>query len=172
MLNTAASLRPEPSTDNYALGYAQRRSWVMWSWVYGAMMAAAGSAYGLVATATGANPEAGVIMALLGLAVSVLGWLVSAPKRFSRKLPKPAMDVARAEQAIRINKGVAIGSNVFMAVVILGLTFGTPRGLAPDVVPILAMMSVWAPMTGVGILRTRALLAERGPRYEHWLQGR
>lgn len=172
MLDITAGLRPEPSADNYALGYAQRRSWVMWSWMYGAVMAAAGAAYALVAMAAGQDPETGTFMALLGLALAALGWLASAPKRFSRKLPKPAMDVPRAEQAIRINRGVVIFSNILMAVIILGLAFGMPRGLAPDVVPVLAMMSVWAPLVGAGILRTRKLLMERGPRYVRWLQSR
>lgn len=171
MFGTTAT-RAEPSADNYALGYAQRRSWVMWSWMYGTVMATAGATHALVALASGSDPEMGVIMTLLGAALAALGWLVSAPKRFSRKLPKPAMDVPRAEQAIRINRGVVIFSNILMAVIILGFAFGTPRGLAPDVVPVLAMMSVWAPLVGVGILRTRKLLAERGPRYERWLQDR
>jgi hypothetical protein len=165
-MNTAV----EPSPDNYALAFAQRRSWVMWSWMYGGIIAAAGAAYALVALATGANSETGVFVLLLGLALAALGWLASAPKRFTRKSPKPAMDIARAEQAIRINKGVALGSSALMAVVLLGLAFGTPRGLAPDTLPVLAMLSVWAPLAGAGILRTRKLLVERVPRYERWLQ--
>lgn len=172
MLGAKTGPRPEPTADNYALGYAQRRTWVSGSWMYGGMIAAAGTVYALVSVATGESPETGVGMALLGLALAALGWLVSAPKRFTRKLPKPSMDVARAEQAVRINKGVVIGSNILMAVIILCFAFGMPRGLTPEVIPVLAMMSVWAPLTGVLIMRARKLLMERGPRYERWLQGR
>lgn len=161
-----------PAPDNYALGYAQRRSWVMWSWMYGAIMTAAGGAYALAALATGVDPGTGIVMLFLGLAIAAVGWLVSAPKRFTRELPKPATDVARAEQAIRINRTVVIVSNTVMAVILLGLAFGTPRGLAPDTVPVLAMVAVWAPLSGAGILGTRKLLMERGARYERWLQSR
>lgn len=147
-------------------------AWVMGSWMYGGMLAAAGAVYALVSVATGEDPETGVGVALVGLALAALGWLASAPKRFSRKLPKPSTDVARAEQSIRINKGVAIGSNIVMTVIVLAFAFGMPRGLAPDVIPVLAMMWVWAPLTGVLIMRARKLLMERGPRYERWLQGR
>lgn len=172
MPGTKTGPRPVPAADNYALGYAQRRTWVMSSWMYGAMIAAAGTVYALVSVATGEDPETGVGMAVLGLALAALGWLVSAPKRFTRKIPKSSMDVARAAQSIRINKGVVIGFNILMAVIILSFAFGMPRGLAPDVVPVLAMMSIWAPLTGVVIMRARKLLMERGPRYERWLQGR
>jgi hypothetical protein len=171
-MHTTPATRAEPSSDNYALAYAQRRSWVMWSWMYGGITAAAGGVYALVALAAGTNPETGVGMLLLGLALAALGWLTSAPKRFSRKDPKPAMDIARAEQAIRINKGVALGSNALMAAIVLGLALATPRGLTPDTLPVLAMLSVWAPLTGAGILRTRRLLMERGARYERWIQSR
>jgi hypothetical protein len=162
----------EATPDNYALGYAQRRSWVMWSWMYGGLLAASGAAYVLAALAAGGDPETGAVMTFLGLSLAAIGWLSSAPQRFSRKLPRPAMDLARAEQAIRTNKGAVIGSNILMAVLILVLAFGSPRGLAPDIVPVLAMLSVWAPLTGAGVLRTTRLLVERGPRYERWLQGR
>ena len=172
MLGTTSRLRPEPSADNYALAYAQRRSWVMWSWLYGAILAASGAVYAFVSTATGEDPETGIVMAVLGLALATLGWLVSAPKRFSRKLPKPAMDVPRAEQGIRINKGVVVFSNILMAILILAAAFGTPKGLSPESLPVLAMLSVLAPLIGVGMARTKKLLVERGPRYDLWLQNR
>lgn len=164
--------RAEPTADNFALAYAQRRTWVMGSWMYGGMIAAAGTVYALASLATGESTETGDGMALLGLALAALGWLASAPKRFTRKLPKPSMDVPRAEQAIRINKGVVISSNILMAVIILALAFGTPKGLSPESIPVLAMTSVWAPLMGVLIMRARKLLMERGPRYERWLQSR
>jgi hypothetical protein len=162
----------EPTADNFALAYAQRRSWVMWSWLYGAILAAVGAAYALVSLMLGEDSEAGSFMVVFGLAIAALGWLVSAPKRFARKLPNPAMDVPRAEQAIRINKGVVISINIVMPVLVLAAAFGTPRGLASDVVPILASMLVWAPLIGGGMLRTKKLLVDRGLRYDKWLQNR
>ncbi|WP_309109108.1 hypothetical protein [Arthrobacter sp.] len=162
----------EAPSDNYALAYAQRRSWVMWSWLYGALIAAAGAAYVLASLMTGNHPETGVIMFFLGAALAALGWLVSAPKRFTGKLPKPVKDVWRAEQAIRSNKYMVTFTNIAMAVILLAVTFLTPRGTASDIVPITAMMSVWAPLIGVGILRTTKLLVNRNTLYDHWLQRR
>ena len=162
----------EPTADNFAIAYAQRRSWVMWSWLHGAIMAVVGAVYALVSLLLGEDPETGTFMALLGLAIAALGWLVSAPKRFSRKLPKPAMDVPRVEQAIRINRGVVIFSNVLMAALILAAAFGTPKGLSAESLPMLAAMLVFAPLLSVGMVRTKKLLVERGPRYDRWLQNR
>jgi hypothetical protein len=98
-----ARSRPEPSLDNYALAYAQRRVWVFGSWWYGAMIAASGAVHALAAVLMGSDAEIGAVLAPLGVALAGLGWIVSAPKRFTRKPPKPAMDVNRAEQAIRID---------------------------------------------------------------------
>jgi drug/metabolite transporter (DMT)-like permease len=167
-----AKTGPEPTADNYALAYAQRRSWIMWSWLYGAILAAAGAVYAIVSQMVGEDSETGVIMALLGLAFAALGWLASAAKRFSRKIPKPAMDLARAEQAIRINRPVVIVSNIVMAVLILAAAFGTPKGLSPESLPVLAMLSVVAPLLGIGMVRTKKLLVERGSRYDLWLLSR
>lgn len=162
----------EATPDNYALAYSQRRAWVLGSWSYGAIMAVSGAAYVLASAVTGNGPETGVIMAFLGAALAGLGWLASAPKRFTRKLPKPAMDVRRAEQAIRTNKPAVIVSNVLMAVILLAATFLAPRGMAPDVIPVTAMLSVWAPLVGALMLRASKLLVERGTIYEGWLLSR
>lgn len=170
MFGTAT--RPEPSTDNYALAHAQRRTWVIGSWAYGAILSVSGAAYVLASAVTGNDPETGAMMTVLGAAIAVVGWLASAPKRFTRKLPKPAMDVNRAEQAIRINKNVVIFSNILMAVILLAATFLAPRGMAPDVLPITAMLSVWAPLVGTLILRATKLLIERRTIYDRWLQAR
>jgi hypothetical protein len=168
-LSGGARSRPEPSIDNYALAYAQRRVWVFGSWWYGAMLAASGAVHALAAVLTGSDPEMGTVMALLGLGLASLGWILSAPKRFTRKLPKPAMDVNRAEQAIRINRGVVIVSNVVMIAVIVALAWIMKPDRAPEGVPVLAMLGVWAPMFGVLTLRARTLLVERQPRYLTWL---
>jgi cytochrome b len=136
------------------------------------MIAASGTAYVLASAVTGIDPEIGVGMAILGAVLAGLGWLVSAPKRFTRKLPKPAKDVGRAERAIRKNKPAAIFANILMAVILLAMTFLLPRGLAPDVLPITAALSVWGPLYGALLLRVSKLLAERSTIYERWLQSR
>lgn len=167
--NPGARTRPEPSLDNYALAYAQRRVWVFGSWWYGIILATSGAVYALASLLMGSNPETGVVMAFLGLAVAGIGWAVSAPKRFTRRQPKPAMDVHRAEQSIRINRGIVIGSNVMMAAGIVALAFLMTPEAAAEGVPILATLAVWAPMVGVLMLRARTLLIEREPRYLAWL---
>ncbi|WP_146187546.1 hypothetical protein [Arthrobacter sp. HMWF013] len=172
MFGFTATTRPEPTADNYALAYAHRRTWVMASWMYGAIIAASGAAYVLASAVTGHDAGTGMGMIVFGAAMAAVGWLASAPKRFTRKIPKPAMDVPRAEQAIRINKGVVVASNIVMAAIILAAAVFAPRGTAPDVVPILAALSVWAPLLGFLILRTTRFLSERGPRYDLWLHDR
>lgn len=162
----------EATPDNYALAYAQRRSWVLGSWSYGAILAAGGTAYVIASALTGNDPAIGVGTAVLGGAVALLGWLASAPKRFSRRVPKPAMDVWRAEQAIRINKPAVIAANILMPLILLAMTFLAPRGMAPDVIPITAMLAVWPPLVGALMLRVSKLLVERGEIYDRWLQGR
>ena len=148
MFGITPKVRPEPTADNYALAHAQRRTWVLASWMYGAIIAASGAAYVLASAVTGNDREIGIGMTIVGAAIAGLGWLASAPKRFTRKIPKPAMDVPRAEQAIRINKGVVVSSNIAMAVIILALAVFAPRGTAPDFIPILAALSGCAPLLG------------------------
>lgn len=160
---------PEPTLDNYALAYAQRRVWVFGSWWFGIILATSGAVHALTSLLMGSNPETGALMALLGLVISGVGWAVSAPKRFTRKQPKPAMDVPRAEQSIRINRGVVIVSNVVMAAGIAALAWMMKPDAAAEGVPVLAMLAVWAPMVGVLGLRARTLLIERQPRYTTWL---
>lgn len=111
-------------------------------------------------------------MGLLGLVIAGLGWVVSAPSRFTRKIPKPTMNVHRADQAIRINRGVVVVSNVVMAAVIAALAWMMKPEAAPGGVPVLALMAVCAPMLGVLILRARTLLVERQRRYLTWLDVR
>ena len=82
------------------------------------------------------------------------------------------MDVWRAEQAIRINKPAAIVSNILMAVILLAATFLAPRGTAPDVIPISAMLSIWAPLVGALMMQVSKLLSDRQSIYERWLQSR
>lgn len=160
----------EVTQDNYALAYVQRRVWVLSSWSYGVLLAAGGTVYVLASAVTGNDPEVGAGVVLLGGALAALGWLASAPKRFSRKLPKPAREVWRAEQDIRTNKPAVIVANVLGAGIILAITFLTPRGMAPDVIPIAAMLAVWPPLVGALMLRITKLLVERGAIYERWLQ--
>ncbi|MET0886073.1 MAG: hypothetical protein ABWX92_06445 [Mycetocola sp.] len=169
LANSRPGSRPEPSLDNYALAYAQRRVWVFGSWWYGIILATSGAMYALASALMGSDPETGVIMAILGLVIAGVGWVVSAPKRFTRKQPKPAMDVNRAEQSIRINRGIVLVSNVVMLAGIVVLAWIMKPEAATEGVPVLAMLAVWAPMCGVLGLRARTLLIERQPRYLTWL---
>lgn len=44
--------------------------------------------------------------------------------------------------------------------------------MAPDVLPVTAMLSVWAPLLGALMQRATKLLIERGSRYDRWLRER
>jgi hypothetical protein len=165
---SAKAAHSEPTLDHFALGYAQRRAWVFGSWWYGILLASGGATYSLTAVLMGLNPETGVFLAVLGLAIGGVGWIVSSPQRFSRKQPKPSKEIARAEQSIRINPGVVVVSNVAMLVIIVVLLLNRGPDAAPDVIPILAMIGTWPPMCGVGIMFVRTLLIERRERYQAW----
>jgi hypothetical protein len=156
----------------FALAWAQRRVWVLGSWWYGIIIAASGAVYALAAVLMGSDPETGAIMAVLGLALAGFGWVVSAPMRFSRKPPKPVMDVNRAEHAIRINREVVLVSNGVMVAAIIAPAWIMSPDAAEAGVPILAMLAVWAPMLGVLILRARKLLIQRQARYARWREDR
>lgn len=44
--------------------------------------------------------------------------------------------------------------------------------MAPDVIPVTAMLSIWAPLVGALMLQVSKLLVERGTIYECWLLSR
>ncbi|MDQ1059553.1 hypothetical protein QFZ23_003454 [Arthrobacter globiformis] len=164
-----------PSTADsrkYALGYAHRCARVFWFWWMGMVFALPGVAQAGALAATGQNPENGLILTCLGLVISGVGWLIAIGPRFTRSSPRPAEDVARAEQYVRIVPGVAIASVVAMFLIVGALMFATPRGTSPAVLPILAFLASFPLPVAAGMLYSRYLHRDRDRLYTAWLARR
>jgi hypothetical protein len=166
---TAASTAGFPQL---ALGYAHRRARVFWFWWIGMVFALPGAAQAAVLAATGQNPENGLVLAGLGLGISGVGWVSAIGPRFTRTDPRPADDVNRAEQYIRIVPGTAIGMVAAMLVIVVVLMVATPRGTSPDVLPILAFLAAFPVPIAAGMLYSRQLHRERERLYTSWLERR
>lgn len=118
-------MRYDPATPPevaLAVAGAQRRAAVFGWWYFAMLLAICGVVYAISALVVGqtAAVETGVGMTILGLAMSGLGWLISAGLRFSKKPPKPAGYIARVEQAIRTNPPAIISLYIMAALSFLG----------------------------------------------------
>lgn len=155
-----------------ALGYAHRRARVFWFWWMGMVFAVPGTVQAAVLAGTGQNPEDGLVLAFLGLAISGAGWLMAVGPRFTRSEPRPANDVNRAEQYIRIVPGTVIGMVAAMLVLVAAVMLAAPRGTSPDVLPILAFLAAFPLPVGAGMLYSRHLHRDRDRLYKGWLSRR
>ncbi len=155
-----------------ALGYAHRRARVFWFWWMGMVFAVPGTVQAAVLAGTGQNPEDGLVLAFLGLAISGAGWLMAVGPRFTRSEPRPANDVNRAEQYIRIVPGTVIGMVAAMLVLVAAVMLAAPRGTSPDVLPILAFLAAFPLPVGAGMLYSRHLHRHRDRLYKGWLSRR
>jgi hypothetical protein len=164
-----------PGTADFsqlALGYAHRRARVFLFWWMGMVFALPGAAQAAVLAATGQSPENGLVLAGLGLVISGAGWLIALGPRFTRKDPRPADDVNRAEQYVRIAPGTAVGMIAVMVAIVVALMVATPRGTAPDVLPILAFLVAFPLPVAAGMLYSAHLHRHRERFYASWLQRR
>lgn len=119
-LGDAATLAATDSRAQ-AFGYGQRQSWVFWAWWYGATLAIPGAVDAGLSGFLGQESDRGIFLTILGAAGSALGWLLTLGVRFSRKTPKPASDIPRVEQSIRINPGVIKFSVIGAVLIAAGL---------------------------------------------------
>ena len=155
-----------------AFGFAQRRSWVFSAWWYPAVLAASGAVYAGLAAVLGQSPETGIVLALLGTVLAALGWAVTAWPRFTRKPPKPAADIPRVEQGIRITP-LVIRTILIVSLVGLGaLVLFTPKGGSPEVLPLLGMLVIWPLGFAAGLAYTRRLMLDSAGLYARWLERR
>jgi hypothetical protein len=166
---TAASTAGFPQL---ALGYAHRRARVFWFWWMGMVFAVPGLAQAAVLAATGQNPENGLILVAIGLALSGIGWLAAARSRFTRRDPRPADDVNRTEQYIRIVPNSAIAMVVIMLAFVAALSFLAPKGLSPEALPVSAFLAAFPLPVAAGMLYSRQLHRERERLYTSWLERR
>ncbi|MDQ0664284.1 hypothetical protein QFZ35_002782 [Arthrobacter ulcerisalmonis] len=155
-----------------AFGYAQRRSWVFFAWWYGAVIALPGAVDAGLSGLLGQEPDRGIFMMILGTAISVVGWLVTLGVRFSRKPPKPASDIPRVEQAIRINPHVIKFSVIGAAVIAASLVLLTPNGRSPELLPIIGLIAAAQLAITGGIGYSGWLMKNSGELYAQRLERR
>ncbi|WP_267275801.1 hypothetical protein [Arthrobacter sp. CDRTa11] len=156
----------------HALGYAHRRARVFMFWWMGMVFAIPGAVQAAILAATDQNPEDGLVLAGLGLGLSGVGWLAALGPRYTRKAPRPAEDLARTEQYIRIGPGVAISSVIGMLLIVVALMVATPKGTSPEALPVLALLAVFPVPIAVALLYSRHLHLNRDSLYADWLARR
>ena len=169
---TAAAEASAAGSTRLALGYAHRRARVFLFWWMGMTFAVPGAAYAAASAITGQSPENGLALAGVGLGISGVGWLSAIGPRFTRSDPKPADDLARTEQNIRINPGVAIGLVAVMLVIVLVLMVTAPRGTSPELLPVLAALAVYPMPIAAALLYSTHLHRNRDRLYAGWLARR
>lgn len=158
--------------DAAAFGLAQRRSWVFSAWWYPAVLAVSGAVHAGLTQALALNPETGVVLAILGAAGSALGWALTAWPRFTRKAPRPAADIPRVEQGIRITPGVIRTILIAGALGIGALVLFTPDGGLTESLPLLGMLVLWPLGLAAGLARTRRLMLDSAGLHTRWLDRR
>jgi hypothetical protein len=155
-----------------AFGYGQRRSWLFSAWWYPATLACSGAVYAGLSMVFGQSAETGVVMAILGAAFAALGWIATAVPRFSRRPPKPASDLPRVEQGIRITPGMIRTVLVASALGIGALALFTPAGDSLESLPLLGMLVAWPLGIAAGLAHTGWLMRNSAGLYSRWLRSR
>ena len=144
---------------------AGRGSFGRW---YGAVLAATGAVDAVLLAIFGQDPERGIGMVVIGAAVSVLGWLVTLGLRFSRKQPKPASDLPRVEQGIRINPGVVKFLVVAAVLIPVALALYAPKGASSETTPILGFIGASILGLAAGMARSGWLMRNSLVIYRRW----
>ncbi|MDE8667189.1 hypothetical protein PY310_01165 [Pseudarthrobacter sp. H3Y2-7] len=155
-----------------AFGFGQRRSWVFSAWWYPAVLAMAGTVHAGLAAALGQSAEIGVVMMVLGGIFAALGWACTAWPRFTRKPPKPASDIPRVEQGIRITPGMIRTMLIASALGIVALVVLTPMGGSVEAVPLLGMLVAVTLGVAAGLAYTGRLMKNSAEVYSRWLDRR
>lgn len=155
-----------------AFGFAQRRSLVFSAWWYPAVLAVSGAVYAGLALALGQSAETGAVMGILGVAGSALGWAFTAWARFTRKPPRPAADLPRVEQGIRITPGMIRTILIASALGVGALVLFTPNGGSLESLPLLGMLVVWPLGLAAGLAYTRRLMMNSAGIHAKWLERR
>lgn len=153
-----------------AFGFSQRRSWVFYAWWYPAVLGLSGAVHAGLALLTQGDPELGVVLLIIGAVLAALGWAATAAPRFTRKLPRPAADIPRVEQGIRITPGIIWTVLGGTAVILLLLVLFTPKGASPETIPLLGLLAAFAGGIAIGLAYTRWLMKNSEDLYGRWLQ--
>lgn len=158
--------------DGTALGFAQRRSLVFSAWWYPAVLGISGVVQAGLALALGQSGETGIVLAVLGAVGAAAGWALTAWPRFTRKPPRPASDIPRVEQGIRITPGMIRTILIASALGVGALVLFTPMGGSPESLPLLGMLVIWPLGLAAGLAYTRRLMMNSAGLYARWLERR
>lgn len=170
---------PEPPDHQHnhgararAFGFAQRRAWVFWAWWYGATMAIAGAVMAGLARLVGHSAELGITLLLLGGVLAAAGWLLTVGWRFTRKIPKPATDIPRVEQSIRITPGIVWCVGIGAVLIVIALVVLTPAGGSTQALPLLGVLLAFLWSTAAGFAYTGWVMKNSAHLYARWLARR
>ncbi len=161
---------PSVESRAQALGYAQRRSWIFYAWWYPAVLAIAGTAQAGTSLLVGGDPELGTVLVIIGAVLSGVGWVATAAPRFTRKAARPATDIPRVDQGIRITPGIIWTLLAGTAAIVLALVLFTPKGSSAEALPLLSLPVSFAAGIAAGLGYTRKLMMHSESIYARWLQ--
>ena len=163
---------PSVMTPEAGYGFAQRKAWVFSAWWYPGVLALSGAVYGVFALLLGQSPETGVVMAILGTALSALGWALTIAPRFTRKRPRPASDIPRVEQGIRTTPITIRTLLIAGALAVAALMLFTPGGASVDVLPLFGLLVTLILGMCAGLAHIRRLMMNSAELYATWLKRR
>lgn len=159
-------------TDHRAMayGHGQRRSWIFWAWWYGVTLAVTGSADAGLSGLFAQDTDRGILMMILGGIATAIGWLLTLGVRFSRKPPKPATDIPRVEQGIRINPAVVKFLVLATVLIAAALAFLTTKGATPETLPDIGLVAACILSLAGGMAYSGWLMRNSGELYSRWLE--
>lgn len=173
MTNPVKATHPDGGDfDQLAVGFGQRRVFLLAAMLGGLTITGAGLGWMLGAALVDQPLNSGLIMAGVGLVLAGIGWLATAGVRFTRKLPKPPPN--NQMPATGTSNGV-IGGWVTSGLVLAGviaIVLFAPRGREPDVVALLPMIVAIPAVLLLGFYRIRHIMANRNEMYARWLAKR
>ncbi|MGF9646861.1 hypothetical protein AAIH32_02750 [Pseudarthrobacter oxydans] len=151
-----------------AFGFGQRKSWVFFAWWYPSIIGFSGAVYALLALIVGQDPGLGTSMMILGAALATSGWVLTLKPRFTRKHPKPASDIPRVDQGIRITPGIIWTVLGGAAILMVLLLLSVPEAASPESLPVLGLLMAWPAGVSAGLAYTRWLMINSGRLYADW----
>ena len=160
------------SFEDSAVGYYRRRGWQVVFTLPGLAIAGAGATWALVSAALQENIESGLIMTGLGLAMAAIGWLATAPTRFTRKPPTP---IRWTEEMDKAAWGWPLALGIVTALVIAGgaaLVLFAPLGREPGRIALVASLAAYPASIWGGLSYISYLRRHRNDLYARWLAKR
>lgn len=123
-------------------------------WYPAALLVFSGIAYVLVSWLVREPLDIGIGFIILGSGLTLLCWLVTLGKRFTKKAPKPAADLIRVEWAIHSNPPVikiCWAAGALLAITTVVLPFVQSEDSSRDLIALSALFAVFFPGIAYGL---------------------